>query len=179
MITDIVITKTPLPPHDPFSCTTVPVHVTLADFLFMYSGEATTSEIAGMCMSGRVSVPWTSYGQLKAFAECFDFSSEKWEEFYSCHPQQNTDGFCSKPCCQSTTKEEIDANWCLISDATTIPTSSGGEEWEIVSDCQCLILPKEKREQIEQVFGVAQINEWFRNLCQGRHNRSRSNTINT
>lgn len=174
------------------------VHVSLADFLYMYSGEASAAEIAGMCMSGRVSVPWSSYSKLKAFAECFDFSTEKWETYYARHgasssspPLSASIPQCSKECCKSSSKEDIDANWLLVCDATTTSvraasftgtstvaagssTAAGGcaSEWQVVSDCKCHTLPKENREEMEQVFGVQQIDDWLAKLWSGHIKRS-------
>ncbi|KAF1336177.1 hypothetical protein FI667_g810, partial [Globisporangium splendens] len=189
------ISNTTLPASDPFLRQVAVVHVSLADFLYMYSGEASAAEIAGMCMSGRVSVPWSSYSKLKAFAECFDFSSEKWDAYYAA--QLATPGGsqksiassmpqCSKSCCQSSTREEIDADWQLVVDATTTSIraatavsatsapgcSTTGGDWQVVSDCKCSTLPRENREEMEQVFGVHQIDEWLANLWSGHIKRS-------
>jgi hypothetical protein len=187
------IFDTTLPASDPFLRQVAVVHVSLADFLYMYSGEASAAEIAGMCMSGRVSVPWSSYSKLKAFAECFDFSTERWDAYYAA---QLADGSqkssassmpqCSKSCCQSSTREEIDADWQLVVDATTTSVraatvvsatsasgcSTAGGEWQVVSDCKCSTLPRENREEMEQVFGVQQIDEWLANLWSGHIKRS-------
>lgn len=195
---------TTLDASDPFVRSVAVVHVSLADFLYMYSGEASAAEIAGMCMSGRVSVPWSSYSKLKAFAECFDFSTEKWEAYYASleaartprgsKKPVNSIPQCSKSCCQSSTKEEIDANWQMVSDTTTTSvraaagtmtvttttttttaaasaTSCTGE-WEVVSDCKCYTLPKENREEMEQVFGTQQIDDWLSKLWSGHIKRS-------
>ncbi|TMW64592.1 hypothetical protein Poli38472_011472 [Pythium oligandrum] len=174
----IRVFTTALSASDPFASEAAPVHVSLADFLYMYSGEASASEIAGMCMSGRVSVPWGAYGKLKAFAECFDFSTEKWDAYYAYQAASGAVAAtslpqCSKPCCHSTTKEEIDANWCLVSDASTrtVHTHANGqmEEWEIVSDCNLHVLTPERREQIDETFGAGQLDEWLRKLCRGEN----------
>jgi hypothetical protein len=169
------VSMTALHPSDPFESEVAPIHVSLADFLFMYSGEATAGEIASMCMSGRVSVPWSAYSKLKAFAECFDFSSEKWDEYYAF--QASTGGAtalptCTKACCVASTKEEIDANWCLVSDATTKPLSSGhgrhtDSDWEVVTDASCCVITKEKREEMTRIIGVPQIDDWLRQLWFG------------
>jgi hypothetical protein len=165
------VLTTALPSTDPFVSDVAPIRVSLADFLYMYSGEATAGEIASMCMSGRVSVPWSAYGKLKAFAECFDFSSEKWEQYYA--RQDATTGNaplvpCTKSCCQASTKEDIDANWCLVSDAysTTLRSANAYVEgdWEVVSDSSCYVLTQEKREEIKRIIGVPQIDEWLGNL---------------
>lgn len=170
--TGIVVLNLPLHESDAFSSEVAVVRVSLADFLYMYSGEASAAEIAGMCMSGRVSVPWSSYGKLKAFAECFDFSSEKWEEYYAAQAAKGIWTVmpqCSKPCCQSTTKEEIDANWLLVADATS--SSSIGNDWEVVSDCMCYTVAKETvvvREQREEIFGLPQLDGWITKICHAK-----------
>ncbi|KAJ0402976.1 hypothetical protein P43SY_009233 [Pythium insidiosum] len=170
----VAVSLSALDPSDPFASEVAPVYVSLADFLFMYSGEASATEIAGMCMSGRVSVPWSAYGKLKAFADCFDFSTEKWDEYYAFQATQGRVAAtslpaCTKPCCQSTSKEDIDVNWCLVSDATTTTLRERLGDWEVVSDCDCRILSPENRERMEQAFGAPQINLWLRRLCEGEH----------
>ncbi|OWZ11853.1 hypothetical protein PHMEG_00015072 [Phytophthora megakarya] len=160
------VDNTTLHPQDPFLPEVAVVYVSLADFLYMYSGEATATEIAGMVMSGRVSVPWSSYGKLKAFAECFDFSTEKWDAYYA---DLKARGVvvkipeCTQACCKQSTKEDIEANWLLVSDATT---TSGGD-WEVVSDLQCLNVSKEKREEMEKIFDFTPLEEWLAKLWTG------------
>ncbi|GAB9466878.1 hypothetical protein Gpo141_00004243 [Globisporangium polare] len=194
----IHVLTTTLDVSDAFLKQVAVVHVSLADFLYMYSGEASAAEIAGMCMSGRVSVPWSSYSKLKAFAECFDFSTEKWEAYYARNgasppPPSASIPQCAKECCKSSSKEDIDANWLLVSDATTTSVraasftgtsmssnasgtttaaASCSSEWQVVSDCKCHTLPKENREEMEQVFGVQQIDDWLAKLWSGHIKRS-------
>ncbi|KAG7378569.1 hypothetical protein PHYBOEH_000302 [Phytophthora boehmeriae] len=166
------VDNTTLHPQDPFLPEVAVVYVSLADFLYMYSGKATAAEIAGMVMSGRVSVPWASYGKLKAFAECFDFSTEKWDAYYA---DLKARGVvvkipqCTQSCCQQSTKEDIEANWLLVSDATT---TNGGGDWEVVSDLQCLNVSKEKREEMEQVFNFTPLEEWLAKLWNGGNART-------
>ncbi|KAG6610053.1 uncharacterized protein IUM83_01005 [Phytophthora cinnamomi] len=162
------VDNTTLHPQDPFLPEVAVVYVSLADFLYMYSGEATATEIAGMVMSGRVSVPWSSYGKLKAFAECFDFSSEKWDAYYADLKSRGvaqTIPKCTQKCCQQSSKEDIEANWLLVSDATS---TSGGGDWEVVSDLQCLNVSKEKREEMEKVFDFTPLEEWLARLWGGK-----------
>lgn len=168
------MSESALPPTDPFAPEVAPIHVSLADFLYMYSGEATAGEIASMCMSGRVSVPWSAYGKLKAFAECFDFSSEKWEDYYAFQAANGESvdlPSCSKPCCVASTKDEIDANWCLVNDTTTAPLGDYGirvdSDWEIVNDSSVFVLTKEKREEMNRIVGVPQIDDWLRKVWFG------------
>ncbi|ETM43353.1 hypothetical protein, variant 1 [Phytophthora nicotianae] len=165
------VDNTTLHPQDPFLPEVAVVYVSLADFLYMYSGEATATEIAGMVMSGRVSVPWSSYGKLKAFAECFDFSTEKWDAYYADLKARGVVGKipeCTQACCKQSTKEDIEANWLLVSDATT---TSGGD-WEVVSDLQCLNVSKEKREEMDKVFDFTPLEEWLAKLWNGDGARS-------
>jgi len=176
------VSTSTLPADDAFISNVVVVHVSLADFLFMYSGEATAAEIVGMCMSGRVSVPWKDYGRLKYFAESFDFSSEKWEQYYaaidqtsSTSDQNKTRLKCCKPCCQATTKDEIDANWLLVSDSSC--NNAIETDWELISDCQCHIIPKENRAKMEEIFGVPQIDDWLSKLCRRHLNKNRMETV--
>lgn len=71
------------------------VSISIDDFLHMYSGKATSSEIMNMCYSGRVKVHSFAYRQLTKFATSFDFSSEKWNRYYK-HLE-----------CSNTVKEEV------------------------------------------------------------------------
>ncbi|CAH0473866.1 unnamed protein product [Peronospora belbahrii] len=165
------IDNTTLHPQDPFLPEVAVVYVSLADFLYMYSGEATATEIAGMVMSGRVSVPWNSYGKLKAFAECFDFSTEKWDAYYADLKARGVVvkiSECTQTCCKQSTKEDIEANWLLVSDATT---STGKGDWEVVSDLQCLNVSKEKREQVEKAFDLTSLEQWLAKLWNGNRDR--------
>lgn len=166
------VENTTLHPQDPYLPEVAVVHVSLADFLYMYSGEATTSEIAGMVLSGRVAVPWNSYGKLKAFAECFDFSTEKWEAYYAdtkarCVEVKHVE--CKQACCLQSKKEDIDANWLMVSDATT---TSGGGEWEVVYDLQCLSVANEQREEMEKAFAFTPLEEWLAKLWHGPQSRA-------
>lgn len=183
--------QTTLDGSDPFLKQVAVVHVSLADFLYMYSGEASAAEIAGMCMSGRVSVPWSSYSKLKAFAECFDFSSERWEAYYAREygaspPPSSSIPQCEKVCCRSSRREDIDADWQIVSDATTTTVRAGQittttaagvvssctSEWQVVSDCKCHTLPKENVEEMANVFGAQQLDDWFAKLWSGHIKRS-------
>ncbi|TYZ62093.1 hypothetical protein PybrP1_000905 [[Pythium] brassicae (nom. inval.)] len=181
---DIRVLHAPLDASDPFVKQAAVVYVSLADFLYMYSGEASAAEIAGMCMSGRVSVPWSSYSKLKAFAECFDFASERWDAYYAralgaSPPPSASLPHCAKPCCRSSRRDEIDADWQLVSDATTTTAAGGGAavascagDWQEVSDCKCHALPKENREAMESVFGAQQLDDWLARLWSGHIKRS-------
>lgn len=165
------IDNTTLHPEDPFLPEVTVVRVSLADFLYMYSGDASAGEIASMVLSGRVSVPWSSAGKLKAFAECFDFSTEKWDAYYADLAARGIKRelpACTNGCCAQSTKEEIDANWLLVSD-TSSATASGGGDWEVVSDLHCLVVAKDTRDEMEQISGLAQLDEWLGKLWSGTH----------
>ncbi|KAL7690566.1 hypothetical protein Plhal304r1_c012g0048021 [Plasmopara halstedii] len=167
------VTKKTLHPQDPYLPNVAVVHVSLEDFLYMYSGKATTSEIAGMVMSGRVAVPWNSYSKLKAFADCFDFSTKMWEAYYA---DIEARGFavenveCKQMCCLQSKKEDIEANWLMVSDATI---SSGGE-WEVVSDLKFLNISKEQREEFGKKFDRTPLEEWLSKLWNGDEDRSKN-----
>jgi hypothetical protein len=157
------VSSIPFNSCDPYAEQVVTVLVSLADFLYMYSGEASAAEIASMCMSGRVQVGWSSFGKLRAFAESFDFTTEKWEEYYSVrevHGYSNDPPKCSKPCCS--TNEAIDANWLLVSEATLTPALGG--DWEVVSDCMCEIIPEENREKMKEVLQEPGMKDWLSNI---------------
>lgn len=73
-------------------------------------------------------------------------------------------------CCQQSSKEDIEANWLLVSDATS---TSGGGDWEVVSDLQCLNVSKEKREEMEKVFDFTPLEEWLGRLWNGKGGKAR------
>uniref|UniRef100_M4BC22 Uncharacterized protein n=1 Tax=Hyaloperonospora arabidopsidis (strain Emoy2) TaxID=559515 RepID=M4BC22_HYAAE len=171
-VVGLEVDNTTLHPQDPFVPEVAVVYVSLADFLYMYTGEATATEIASMVMSGRVSVPWSSYSKLKAFAECFDFSTEKWEAYYAdlkTRGRERKTLQCTQLCCRQSTKEDIEANWLLVSDATT---TTGGGDWEVVSGLQCLQVPqKGKLEELNKVHALTSLEEWLSKLWTGNGSR--------
>lgn len=143
---------------DPERSDVIVVYVSLKDFLYMYSGEATAAEIARMCMSGRVCIPWSALGKLRAFADSFDFSSEKWEEFYQSrqNTQMKISHVCKKPCCASI--EPINSNWMLVNDSSTVTTS---DDWEIVIDEIYHIAACKSSEESERSAGLKNTEEWL------------------
>ncbi|CAM9228950.1 unnamed protein product [Choristocarpus tenellus] len=59
------------------------VSMTMGDFMFVYSGKAGATDIARLCLGGRIKVssPF-KLGDVSGFANSFDFSSECWTRFY-------------------------------------------------------------------------------------------------
>lgn len=53
------------------------------DFLWIYSGKASSSDIAKLFYQGRLSISGYAFRKVSNFAQSFDFSSEKWRQFYS------------------------------------------------------------------------------------------------
>ncbi|RHY26539.1 hypothetical protein DYB32_007519 [Aphanomyces invadans] len=127
----------------------VDVALTITDFLLMYSGDLTAAEIAGLCMSGKVQLRWTAYGSLKAFADSFDFSVEKWADFYAhfgLDPNYVDQIECMLPCCRTTpplTEEEIEANWNIVCDSMLIPATATavGFDWQLVTPMELAVAP--------------------------------------
>nr|CCA27240.1 hypothetical protein PITG_03485 [Albugo laibachii Nc14] len=152
------ILRRPVFEDDPKLSDVIVVYVSLVDFLYMYSGEATAAEIAGMCMSGRVCVPWSAMGRLRAFADSFDFSTEKWEEFYQFRrkSQKEISHVCKKPCCASI--EPLNTNWMLVNDSSTVTAS---EDWEIVIDDFYHIVAYKSCDQAEEIKGSIKSEEWM------------------
>ena len=66
---------------------TTVVSMNVNDFLHVYSGQATAFEVTRMIMRRRIVVEGHDFGKISSFASSFDYSSNKWEEFY----QQNKD----------------------------------------------------------------------------------------
>ncbi|OQR82099.1 hypothetical protein THRCLA_11136 [Thraustotheca clavata] len=133
----------------------VDIALTIVDFLQMYSGELTAAEIAGLCMSGKVQVRWTAYSSVKAFADSFDFSPEKWTEFYDHFglDPNYVDGIeCTMSCCaarESCTQEDIDLNWQLIKDSILVP--SGDMDWQLVSQMEITtVVPSPKDAKVDE-----------------------------
>ncbi|CAK4076079.1 unnamed protein product [Aphanomyces euteiches] len=134
----------------------VDVGLTISDFLLMYSGELTAAEIAGLCMSGKVQLRWTAYGSLKAFADSFDFSVDKWCEFYGhfgLDPNYVEQIECTLPCCTGapeTTVEEIEANWNLVRDSVLIPAGAGALDWQLVTSLEISPMESPKKEVVAE-----------------------------
>ena len=142
------------------------VALSISDFLLMYCGELTAAEIAGMCMSGKVQLRWTAYSSVKAFADSFDFSPEKWVEFYDhfgLDPHYADKIVCTMPCCENSststwniTQEEIDANWQIVCDSVLIPAG----EWQLVSQLEFQTVPSERQKELKKTSEPSS-NLWY------------------
>lgn len=72
-----------MPPDGKISCRAV---IGLEDFIHIYSGTASASEIGQMVFGGRISVPGWKFRELASFATSFDFSYESWDNYYRLKP---------------------------------------------------------------------------------------------
>ncbi|OQR85538.1 hypothetical protein ACHHYP_11731 [Achlya hypogyna] len=150
-------------PPPQISC--VDIALTISDFLHMYSGELTAAEIAGLCMSGKVQVRWTAYGSVKAFADSFDFSPEKWTEFYNhfgLDPNYVDQIECSMPCCASLpelTQEDIDSNWQMVKDSILMPAND--VDWQLVSEIEVTTVIKSPPAVQAPVVAATDDLQWF------------------
>eukprot|EP00640_Fibrocapsa_japonica_P001510 CAMPEP_0113943994 /NCGR_PEP_ID=MMETSP1339-20121228/30386_1 /TAXON_ID=94617 /ORGANISM="Fibrocapsa japonica" /LENGTH=388 /DNA_ID=CAMNT_0000949023 /DNA_START=155 /DNA_END=1318 /DNA_ORIENTATION=- /assembly_acc=CAM_ASM_000762 len=52
------------------------------EFLHIYSGQASATEMVRMGLTGKLQMRPFNVMQMRQFANCFDFSQEKWDEFY-------------------------------------------------------------------------------------------------
>ncbi|KAF1318666.1 hypothetical protein FI667_g13711, partial [Globisporangium splendens] len=62
---------------------TCEVSISVDDFLWIYSGKASSSDILKLFYAGKLSISGYAFRKVSAFAQSFDFSSEKWRSFYS------------------------------------------------------------------------------------------------
>ncbi|KAF0706852.1 hypothetical protein AaE_013918 [Aphanomyces astaci] len=60
----------------------------IEDFLHVYSGKASAGEMAKMCYTGRVYISGLQFRLVTRFAQSFDFTSQKWNDFYTWEQQQ-------------------------------------------------------------------------------------------
>lgn len=58
------------------------VSISMDDFLYIYSGKASSSDMAKLFYAGRVSISGYAFRTVSSFAQSFDFSSEQWRRFY-------------------------------------------------------------------------------------------------
>jgi len=58
------------------------VSVSMDDFLWMYSGKASSSDMIKLFYAGRVSISGYAFRKVSNFAQSFDFSSDQWRKFY-------------------------------------------------------------------------------------------------
>jgi hypothetical protein len=68
------------PPDVEITCR---VTINANDFITVYSGKATAAEITKMCLGGRIWVHGMAFKNLNGFASSFDFTTEKWDNFYA------------------------------------------------------------------------------------------------
>ncbi|KAF0697835.1 Aste57867_11505 [Aphanomyces stellatus] len=155
----------------PPNVSSVEVGLTISDFLLMYSGELTAAEIAGLCMSGKVQLRWTAYGTLKSFADSFDFSVEKWAEFYThfgLDPNYVEQIDCAMSCCAPAaplTQDEIEANWNMVCDSVLIP-AAGMSDWQLVTELQVTQVASPKEDVPPPVEEPPVSGAWFDKLHQ-------------
>ncbi|TMW63521.1 hypothetical protein Poli38472_002462 [Pythium oligandrum] len=62
---------------------TCEVTISVDDFLWIYSGKATSSDLLKLVYAGRVAISGYAFRKASAFAQSFDFSSDKWRNFYA------------------------------------------------------------------------------------------------
>ncbi|KAF0693775.1 Aste57867_15274 [Aphanomyces stellatus] len=62
----------------------------IEDFLHVYSGKASASEMASMCYTGRVYISGLQFRLVTRFVQAFDFTSQKWNDFYSWQAQERS-----------------------------------------------------------------------------------------
>ncbi|POM58273.1 hypothetical protein PHPALM_37102 [Phytophthora palmivora] len=68
---------------------TCEVTITMDDFLWIYSGKASSSDMVKLFYAGRVSISGYAFRTVSKFAQSFDFSSEKWRSFYAWRKAQD------------------------------------------------------------------------------------------
>ncbi|KAF1791537.1 WD40-repeat-containing domain [Phytophthora cactorum] len=68
---------------------TCEVTISMDDFLWIYSGKATSSDMAKLFYAGRVAISGYAFRTVSKFAQSFDFSSEKWRSFYAWRKAQD------------------------------------------------------------------------------------------
>lgn len=69
---------------------TCEVTISVDDFLWIYSGKASNADILKLFYAGRLLISGYAFRKVSAFAQSFDFSSEKWRSFYSWRDDQDT-----------------------------------------------------------------------------------------
>lgn len=67
---------------------TCEVGISVDDFLWIYSGKASSSDILKLFYSGRLSISGYAFRKASAFAQSFDFSSDRWTKFYAWRDKQ-------------------------------------------------------------------------------------------
>ncbi|CAH0479764.1 unnamed protein product [Peronospora belbahrii] len=72
------------------------VTISMDDFLWIYSGKATSSDLIKLFYAGRVAISGYAFRSVSKFAQSFDFSSEKWQSFYAWRKMQNEKNDCNR-----------------------------------------------------------------------------------
>ncbi|TYZ57348.1 hypothetical protein PybrP1_010553 [[Pythium] brassicae (nom. inval.)] len=62
---------------------TCEVTISVDDFLWIYSGKASNTDIVKLFYAGRLLISGYAFRKVSAFAQSFDFSSDKWRSFYA------------------------------------------------------------------------------------------------
>lgn len=140
------------------------VAVTISDFLYMYSGEACASEIASMCLKNRIKVHWTKYGALQSFANAFDFSSEKWDDFYITRPKEEV--LCTCHTCKgdNSFRDNSDLKWELVCHTVLhIQSTPKPEDWQVI---QPEMYSFTSVDAFEPVQPIQQEEDWYNTLIQ-------------
>ncbi|CAI5700628.1 hypothetical protein KXD40_001183 [Peronospora effusa] len=75
---------------------TCEVTISMDDFLWIYSGKASSSDLVKLFYAGRVSISGYAFRSVSKFAQSFDFSSEKWQSFYAWRKIQDEKNDCSR-----------------------------------------------------------------------------------
>lgn len=68
---------------------TCEVTISMDDFLWIYSGKASSSDMVKLFYAGRVAISGYAFRTVSKFAQSFDFSSEKWRSFYAWRKAQD------------------------------------------------------------------------------------------
>ncbi|TDH65832.1 hypothetical protein CCR75_002054 [Bremia lactucae] len=69
---------------------TCEVTLSMDDFLWIYSGKASSTDLAKLFYAGRVVISGYAFRTVSRFAQSFDFSSEKWLNFYAKREMEQT-----------------------------------------------------------------------------------------
>ncbi|KAL7692674.1 hypothetical protein Plhal304r1_c006g0025841 [Plasmopara halstedii] len=75
---------------------TCKVTISMDDFLWIYSGKANSADLARLFYAGRVVITGYAFRTVSKFAQSFDFSSEKWRNFYALRKAQDEKNYTSR-----------------------------------------------------------------------------------
>ncbi|KAE9049870.1 hypothetical protein PR001_g2931 [Phytophthora rubi] len=68
---------------------TCEVTISMDDFLWIYSGKASSSDMVKLFYAGRVAISGYAFRTVSKFAQSFDFSSDRWRSFYAWRKAQD------------------------------------------------------------------------------------------